>query len=143
MIGRGDWDTGAKFTFNSIHSQKICKSVKLLKKNFCLELGGPCTRGHLDFGAQPAHPIAMPLTSNYPKTFNKTVSGYIFYHTSKILQTRKLEKSILSMLFLKHLRCEKITLDGNVFETFITLSTKHFCLMLAVHLGLNSLYLSP
>ena len=28
-------------------------------------------------------------------------SGYIFYHTSKILQTRKLEKSAFPMLFLK------------------------------------------
>ena len=29
-----------------------------------------------------------------PRTFNITITGYIFYHTSKILQTRKLEKSI-------------------------------------------------
>jgi len=28
---------------------------------------------------------------------NKTVTGYIFYHTSKILQRRKLENSIFSM----------------------------------------------
>jgi len=31
---------------------------------------------------------------------------------------------------------------SNAFQTFITLSTKNFCLMLAVHLGLNSLYFS-
>ena len=30
--------------------------------NFCLELGGPCTRGPLDF-ANPAHPILTPLSS--------------------------------------------------------------------------------
>ena len=33
-------------------------------------------------------------TNSCPKTCNKTVTGYIFYHTSKILQTRKLEKSV-------------------------------------------------
>jgi len=38
----------------------------------------------------------------------KTVTGYIFYHTSKILQTRKIEKSILSMLFLKHLKMQNL-----------------------------------
>jgi len=31
----------------------------------------------------------------------KTVTGYIFYHTSKILQKRKLDKSIFSMLFIE------------------------------------------
>ena len=41
-----------------------------------------------------------------PETFNKTVTGYIFYHTSKILQTNKKtrKKSIFSKLFLKHLK---------------------------------------
>jgi len=35
-------------------------------------------------------------TNSCPKTFNKTVTGYIFYHTVKYYkQTRKLEKSIL------------------------------------------------
>jgi len=29
---------------------------------------------------------------------------------------------------------------ASAFQTCITLSTKNFCLMLAVHLGLNSLY---
>jgi len=43
-------------------------------------------------------------TNSCPKTCNKTVTGYIFYHTSKILQTRKLEKSVFLMLFLKHLK---------------------------------------
>jgi len=44
------------------------------------------------------------------------------------------------MLFLKTFKDAKFVVDGNAFQTFITLSTKNFCLMLAVHLGLNSLY---
>jgi len=48
-------------------------------------------------------------TNSCPKTCNKTVTGYIFYHTSKILQTRKLEKSIFSMLFLKTFKHEAWT----------------------------------
>jgi len=43
-------------------------------------------------------------TNSCHKTCNKTVAGYIFYHTSKILQTGKLEKSIFSVSFLKHLK---------------------------------------
>jgi len=39
-------------------------------------------------------------TNSCHKTCNTTVTGYTFYHTSKILQTGKLEKSIFSMLFL-------------------------------------------
>jgi len=77
-------------------------------------------------------------TNSCPKTCNKTVTGYVFYHTSKILQTRKLERSIFSVLFLKTFRDVKFTVDGSAFQTYITLSTKKFCLMLAVHLGLNS-----
>jgi len=65
--------------------------------------------------------------------------GTYSYHTSKILQTRKLEKSVFSMLFPKTFKDAKFTVNGNAFQTFITLSTKNFCLMLAVHLGLNSL----
>ena len=42
------------------------------------------------------------------------------------------------MLFLKKFKDAKFVVDGNAFQTFITLSTKNFCLMLAVHLGLNS-----
>ena len=80
-------------------------------------------------------------TNSCLKTCNKTVTGYIFYHTSKILQTRKLQKSIFSMLFLKTFKDAKFTVDGSAFQTFNTLSTKNFCPMLAVHLGLNSLYL--
>ena len=38
---------------------------------------------------------------------------------------------------------QKFVVDGNAFQTFITLSTKNFCLMRAVRLGLNSLYLWP
>ena len=56
---------------------------------------------------------------------------------------RKLEKSVFSMLFLKTFKDAKYTVDGCAFQTLITLSTKHFCLLLAVHLGLNSLYLWP
>jgi len=33
-------------------------------------------------------------TNSCPKACNKTVTGYVFYHTSKISQTRKLQKSI-------------------------------------------------
>jgi len=33
-------------------------------------------------------------TNSCPKTFNKTVNGYIFYHTSKILQTNKKTRKI-------------------------------------------------
>jgi len=46
----------------------------------------------------------------------------MFYHTSKILKKRKLEKSIFSMLFLKHLKMQ----NGRAFQTFITLSTKNY-----------------
>jgi len=53
------------------------------------------------------------------------LTGYIFYHTNKILQRRKLEKSIFSMLFLKTFKDVKFrpTVDGSAFQTFITLST--------------------
>ena len=44
------------------------------------------------------------------------------------------------MLFLKTFKDAKFVVDGNAFQTFITLSTKNFCLMLAVHLGLNFIY---
>jgi len=47
------------------------------------------------------------------------------------------------MLFLKTFKDAKSVVDGIAFQTFITLSTKNFCLMLAVHLGLNSLYWWP
>jgi len=47
------------------------------------------------------------------------------------------------MVFLKTFKDAKFVVHGNTFQTFITLSTKNFCLMLAVHLGLNSLYLWP
>ena len=36
------------------------------------------------------------------------------------------------MLFLKTFKDAKFVVNGNAFETFITLSTKNFCLMLAV-----------
>jgi len=74
-------------------------------------------------------------TNSCPKTCNKTVTGYIFYRTGKILQTRKLEKSVFSMMFLKTFKDGKFTVNGSAFQTFITPSTKNFCLMLAVLLG--------
>ena len=46
------------------------------------------------------------------------------------------------MLLLKTFKDAKFVVDSNAFQTFITLSTKNFCLMLAVHLALNSLYFS-
>jgi len=39
------------------------------------------------------------------------------------------------MLFLKTFKDAKFTVDGSAFQTFITLSTKNFCLMLSVHLA--------
>jgi len=36
------------------------------------------------------------------------------------------------MLFLKTFKGVKFVVDGNAFQTFITVSTKNFCLMLAV-----------
>jgi len=72
----------------------------------------------------PPNQQRQSTEGNCPKTFNKTVTWYIFYHTSKILQTRKLGKSIFSMLFLKTFKDAKFTVHGSAFQTFITLSTK-------------------
>jgi len=33
-------------------------------------------------------------TNSCPKTFNKTVTGHVFYHTSKLLQTKKKTRQI-------------------------------------------------
>jgi len=41
------------------------------------------------------------------------------------------------MLFLKTFKDAKFLVDGNAFQTFITLSTKNFCLMLAVYLAVH------
>ena len=41
------------------------------------------------------------------------------------------------MLFLKTFKDAKFVVDGNAFQTFITLSTKNFCLMLAVYLAVH------
>jgi len=72
----------------------------------------------------------------------KTVTGCIFYHIIiKILQTRNTREINLFNAIPKTFTDAKFVVDGNAFQTFITLSTKSFCLMLAVHLGLNSLYL--
>jgi len=57
----------------------------------------------------------------------KTVTGCIFYHTSKKYYKReKLDKTIFSMLFLKTFKDAKFVVDGNAFQTFITLSMKNF-----------------
>ena len=81
-------------------------------------------------------------TNSCPKTFNKNSHWvHILSHKEKYYKREKLDKSIFSMLFLKTFKDAKFVVDGNAFQTFITLSTKNFCLMLAVHLGLNSLYL--
>jgi len=45
------------------------------------------------------------------------------------------------MLFLQTFKDAKFVVDGNAFQTFITPSTKNFCLMLAVHLGLKKFIL--
>jgi len=37
------------------------------------------------------------------------------------------------VLFLKTFKGVKFAVDGSAFQTFITLSAKNFCLMLAVH----------
>jgi len=56
---------------------------------------------------------------------NKTVTGFPFYHTRKVLQTnlRKLEKSIFSNRIPKTFKDVKFTVDGSVFQTFVTLSS--------------------
>ena len=58
---------------------------------------------------------------------------YSTTRASEILQTneKKLEKSIFPVLFLKTFKDVKFTVDGSAFETFITPSTKNYCLMLA------------
>jgi len=57
-------------------------------------------------------------TNSCPKTCNKTVTGYIIYHTSKILQTRKLEKSIFSVLS-HYFKDAKFTVDGSCVVTVL------------------------
>jgi len=47
------------------------------------------------------------------------------------------------MIFPKTCKDAKFVVDGSALQTFITRSTKNFCLMLALCLGLNSLYLWP
>ena len=72
----------------------------------------------------------------------KTVTGCIFYNTNKNITNEKKTRQInLFNAVPKTFKDAKFVVDGNAFETFITLSTKNFCLMLTVHLGLNSLYL--
>ena len=62
-------------------------------------------------------------TNSCPKTFNKTVTGYIFYHTSKILQANKKTKKInIFNAIPKTFKGVKFIIDGSAFQTFITLS---------------------
>ena len=56
-------------------------------------------------------------SNSCPKTCNKTVTWCRFYHTRKLLQTRKLDKSIFSMLFLKTFKDVKFTVDSSAFQT--------------------------
>jgi len=73
-------------------------------------------------------------TNSCPKAFNETVTGYIFYHTSKISQTDKKTRKInLFNVIPKTFKNVKFTVDGNAFQSLITLSRKNFCLMLAVY----------
>jgi len=66
--------------------------------------------------------------------FNKTVAGYIFYHSSKILQTNKKTRKInLFNAIAKTFKDVKFTVDGIAFQTFVTRSTKNFRLVLAVN----------
>jgi len=52
-------------------------------------------------------------TNSCPKTFDKTVTGYIFYHTSKILQTNKKTRKInLFNAIPKTFEDVKFTVDG-------------------------------
>ena len=52
-------------------------------------------------------------TNCCPKTFDKTVTGYIFYHTSKILQTNKKTRKInLFNAIPKTFEDVKFTVDG-------------------------------
>ena len=53
-----------------------------------------------------------------PKTFVKTVTGYIFYHTSKILQTNKKTRKIdLFSAIPKTYKDVKFTVDVSAFQT--------------------------
>jgi len=49
-----------------------------------------------------------------PETFNKTVTGYIFYHTSKILQTNKKTRKKINLFeaIPKTFKDVKFTIDG-------------------------------
>jgi len=87
---------------------------------------------------QARSPSCRPTNSVKALKAQKTVTGYIFYHTSKILQKRKSREIDLFNAIPKTFKDAKFVADGT---DIFTLSTKNFCLMLAVHLGLNSLYL--
>ena len=68
---------------------------------------------------------------------SKSITQVKYYNTNE--KTRKIN---LFNAIPKTVKDVKFTVDGTAFQTFITLSTKNFCsmLLLAVHLGLNSLY---
>jgi len=58
-------------------------------------------------------------TDSCPKTFNKSVTGYNSATQVKYYKKRKLEKSFFSMLFLKHLKDVKFTVDGSASHSSI------------------------
>jgi len=74
-------------------------------------------------------------TNSFPKTFNKNSQWVhiLSQMKKKYYKREKLEKSIFSMLFLrvnkdeyKTFKDAKFVVDGDAFQTFITLSTKNF-----------------
>jgi len=78
-------------------------------------------------------------TNSCPKTCNKTVTKYIFYHTNKILQKKKKTRKIkLFNAVPKKFKDAKFIVDGSAFQTFITPSTKNFDRVINVWNGLPS-----
>jgi len=58
-------------------------------------------------------------TSCCPETFNKIVTGYVFYHTSKMLETnRKTRKINLVNAIPKTSKDVKFTVAGSSFHTY-------------------------
>jgi len=66
-------------------------------------------------------------TNSCPKTFSKTVTWYIFYHTSKILQTN--ENSLFNAI-PKPYKDVKFTVDGSAWEVFAAVKCYWPCLLL-------------
>ena len=79
--------------------------------------------------------MPLPLTVS---CFSKIQIGFTFLVPAHLGSPGK--RAVKRVCISKTFRDVKFTVDGSAFRTFITLSTKNFCLMLAVHLGLNGLY---